>query len=201
MMIGGLVPSDHHSYIAESRLNLPLLRVEPLTLSYRYAETTPFLRTNAQAQLLYARYELEADIALGDSARLITVGGYHRTQLEDRPGSLNAYVVGGGLGSPLSRERSWLEWSVVAGGYLSRERLNADWWANVHAVWRAWEGAERKLYDTPYRPALGLAVDVESDNAGSAFHALYRIGPVFDIVSANGNQLRFQARWFHTDAN
>src|SRR5438552_2677982 len=73
MMIGGLVPSDHHSYIAESRLNLPLLRVEPLTLSYRYAETTPFLRTNAQAQLLYARYEMEADIRLGDFARLITI--------------------------------------------------------------------------------------------------------------------------------
>lgn len=198
MMIGGMVPSDHHSYIAESRLTVPLLRVEPLTLSYRYAETTPFLKTNAQAQLLYARYEMEADFTLCDSVRLITIGGYRRTQFEDRPGSLSAYVVGGGFGS---REKSPLEWSVVAGGYLSRERLDADWWANVHAVWRAWEGKERKLYDTPYRPALGLAVDVESDNAGSAFHALYRIGPVFDIVSANGNQLRFQARWFHTDAN
>ncbi|MCG3149694.1 MAG: hypothetical protein PCFJNLEI_03159 [Verrucomicrobiae bacterium] len=197
-MIGGL-PSRDHSYIAESWLDLPVLRVEPLTLTYRYAETSPFFKENAQAQLLYARYELQAELTLCDQARLLAVGGYRQTQFQDRPGSLSAYVVGAGLGSP--RGRSWLEWAVVAGGYLSRERLDSDWWADGHAIWRVWQGAERNAFGGPVRPAVGLAVDVESANEGGAFRARYRVGPVVEMLSANGNQLRFEARWYHTDGN
>jgi len=197
-MIGALASSDH-SYIAESWLDLPLLRVEPLTLAYRYAETSPFLKENAQAQLLYARYELQADLTLCDQARLITVGGYRQTQLQDRPGSLSAYVVGAGLGSP--RGRSWLEWSVVAGGYLSRERLDSDWWVDGHAIWRVWQGKEGEAFGGTFRQSVGLAVDIESSNEGDAFRARYRIGPVLEVVSANGNQMRFEARWYHTDGN
>lgn len=198
-MIGGLRPSSHHSYIAESWLDLPVLRLEPVTIAYRYAETSPFLKENAQAQLLYTRYELEADLTLCDQARFITVGGYRQTQLEDRPGELSAYVLGAGFGSPRGRTR--LEWSVVAGGYLSRQRLDSDWWMDGHAIWRVWQGKEQEAFGGTFRPAVGLAVDVESSNEGGAFRARYRVGPVVEVVSANGNLVRFEARWYHTDAN
>ncbi len=200
-MIGGLLPSGHHSYITESHLELPLFHVEPLTISYRYGETTPFLKENAQAELLYTRYDLEADLKLCDFAQLIAIGGYRGMQLEDRPGSLSAYAVGAGLGSPWRRERAWLEWSVLVGTYLSRERLNADWWADLHAVWIVHQFSERQVIETTNYPALGLALDIESANEDEAFHARYRIGPVLDIVSANGNQIRFQARWYRTDGD
>ncbi|MEI6084049.1 MAG: hypothetical protein WCS70_07075 [Verrucomicrobiota bacterium] len=195
----GALPGGSHSYIAESWLDLPVLRLEPVTVAYRYAESTPFLKDNAQAQLLYARYELAAELTLCEQARFITVGGYQQTQYEDRPGSLSAYVVGGGFGS--GRGRSWLEWSVVGGGYLSRERLDSDWWANVHGVWRIWQGKDKEAFGGTFKPAWGLAVDIESSNAGAAFRARYQIGPVLEVLSANGNQVRFEARWYHTDNN
>jgi hypothetical protein len=71
----------------------------------------------------------------------------------------------------------------------------------LHATWRAWEFPEGKLFDTAFQPWLGLAVDVESANDGSRFHGLYRIGPVLEIMSANGNRARFHARYFGNDGN
>lgn len=197
-MIGAL-PGGDHSYIAESWLDLPLLKLEPVTVAYRYAETSPFLKDNAQAQLLYARYELRAEIALGDKARLLTVGGYRRTQMQDSPGSLSAYVLGAGIGSP--RGRSWLEWSVVGGGYLSKDDLDSDWWLDGHAVWWFWQGESKDAFGGKVQPAVGLAADIESSNAGGTFCARYRVGPVVEMVSANGNQLRFEARWYRTDGD
>ncbi len=124
-MIGGFLFSSDHSYVAESRVILPILRLEPLTLSYRHYQITPVLKQGSQTQLLYSRNELEADWTLGEHLRLITIGGYRNTSFEDRAGSLGAYALGGGLGSPLRRELPRLEWSAVAGGYLARSTRSA----------------------------------------------------------------------------
>src|SRR5580765_373584 len=168
-MIGGFLFSCEHSYVAESRVHLPILRAEPLALSYRHYQLTPVLKEGSQTQLLYSRNELEADWTLGENLRLITIGGYRHTSYEDRAGSLGAYALGGGLGSSLRPELPRLEWSVVAGGYLGRERLDADWWADLHASWRVYEFAEGQMLETAFRPSLGLAADIESSNDGSRF--------------------------------
>src|SRR5438874_2833088 len=120
-MIGGFFFNSDHSYMAESRVHLPILRLEPLTLSYSHYQMTPVLKQGSQTQLLYSRNELEADWTLGEHLRLITIGGYRNTSFEDRAGSLGAYAIGGGVGSPLRRELPRLEWSAVVGGYLARE--------------------------------------------------------------------------------
>lgn len=151
--------------------------------------------------MLYSRNELEADWTLGEHLRLITIGGFRNTSYEDRAGSLGAYALGGSLGSPLGRELPRLEWSVVAGGYLARERLDADWWADLHLAWRVYEFAEGQMLETAFRPSLGLAVDIESSNDGGRFHALYKIGPDLEVLSANGNRVRFSARWYANDGN
>lgn len=200
-MIGGFLFDSEHSYVAESQVRLPLLHLEPLSLAYRHYEITPVLKEGGQTQLLYAREELEANLTLGEHLRLITVGGYRHTAFEDRAGFLSAYAVGAGLGSPLRREIPWLEWSVVAGGYLGRERLDADWWADLHVGWRVYEFPEGQMLETAFRPSLGLAADVESSNEGGRFQAVYKIGPVLEVLSANGNRARFQARWIANDGN
>lgn len=197
--IGSLVPSSRHSYIESVYADVPLLHVDPITLLYHYRETTPFLKENAQAQLFYTRHEFEADFKLCDEARLIAVAGYRQTQLEDRPGSLSGYVLGAGLGSPWRRELDWVEWSAVAGGFLSRDNLAANWWADFHLLGRVWKGPEMKMMETTFHPSAGLAADVESVNHDGAFHALYKVGPVLDLLSANDNELRFEVRWYHTD--
>ena len=104
-MIGGFLFSSDYTYMAESQVRLPLLHVEPLSLSYRQREITPVLKKGPQTQLLTLRNEMEADFTLGDQLRLITIGGYHRTAFEDRAGSLDGYVVGAGLGSPIRRDQ------------------------------------------------------------------------------------------------
>jgi hypothetical protein len=200
-MIGGFLFDSDHSYVAESQVRLPLLRVEPLAISYRHYQITPVLKEGSQTQLLFSRNELEASWTLGERLRLITVGGYRRTSFEDRAGSLSAYAIGGGLGSPLRRELPRLEWSVVTGGYLGREQLEANWWADLHVAWRVYEFAEGQMMETAFRPSLGLAADVESSNDDGRFHALYKVGPVVEVLSANGNRVRFQVRWYANDGN
>src|SRR6266498_2417796 len=96
-MIGGFFFSSDHSYVAESRVHLPILRVDPLALSYNHYQMTPVLKQGSQTQLLYSRNELEADWTLGEHLRMITIGGYRNTSLEDRAGSLSAYSLGGGF--------------------------------------------------------------------------------------------------------
>ncbi len=200
-MIGGWLFSSDHSYVAETRVQLPIYRVEPFSLLYRSYEFTPVLKKGSQTQLLYSRHEIEADVTLGEHVRLIAIGGYRNSSFEDRAGSLHAYTIGAGVGSPVGRELPWLEWSVVAGGYLSRESLNSDWWADLHLAWRVYEFPEGQMLETAFRPSLKLAVDVESSNDGGRFHALYKVGPVLDVMSGNGNRVRFHARWFANDGN
>ena len=200
-MIGGFLFSSSHSYVAESRVQVPLLRWEPLSLSYRHYQITPVLKAGAQTQLLYSRNELEADWTVGEHLRLITLGGYRHTAYEDRAGSLGAYTLGGGLGSAIRPERPRLEWSVVAGGYVAGKRLAGNWWADLHLAWRVYEFAEGQMLETAFRPSLALAADIESSNDGGRFGALYKIGPVLEVLSANANRVRFSARWYANDGN
>jgi len=200
-MIGGWLFSPSHSYMTESQVQLPLVHVEPLTVSYRYREMTPVFKQDSQTQLLFSRHDLEADLTLNEHLRLITVGGYHHTAFEDRPGALSGYAIGAGLGSAIHPELPRVEWSAVAGHYLSRDRLDADWWADLHLHWRAYQFHERQMLETPFRPSLGLAADIESANDDTRFRAVYKVGPVLEVMSANGNRARFEARWFANDGN
>lgn len=200
-MIGGYVFDTSHSYVAESQIRLPMLRLDPLSVSYRHYEITPVLREGSQTQLMYSREELEAEFSLNEHLRLMGAGGYRRTALQDRAGFLSAYAFGVGLGSSLRPEPSRLEWSAMAGGFAGRESLEADWWADLHLAWRAYEFGEGRMLETTFRPMLGLALDVESANDGGRFHAVYKLGPVLEILTANGNRARFQARWVANDGN
>jgi hypothetical protein len=198
--IGGWLFSGDHSYMAESRVQVPF-RCEPFGLTYEYHEVTPVLKKHLQTQLLTARHDRAADFTLNDYLRLIGIAGYHSTDFEDRAGSFSAYESGIGIGSPIRSELPRFEWSLTGGGYFSQERLHADWWADLHAVWRAFEFGPYNLVESPFRPTLGLAADIESANDGSRFHALYKAGPVLEVMSANGNRARFEARWYANDGN
>lgn len=200
-MIGGFLFDSLHTYVAESQVRLPLLQVEPLSLAYEHDEFTPVLKKGSQTQLLFSREELEAGLTLGEHLRVIIVGGYRNSSLEDRAGYLSAYAIGAGLGSPLGPELPRLEWSVVAGGYAGRRRLGADWWADLHVAWRAFQFDEGQMMETAFHPSLGLAADIQSSNEGGRFHALYEVGPVLEVLSANGNRARFGARWIANDGN
>src|SRR5690348_14675992 len=120
--IGGWLFSGDHSYMAESRVQVPLLHLEPFSLTYDYHEVTPVLKHHLQTQLLTARHDLDADLTLNDYLRLIAISGYHSTDFEDRAGSFSAFEGGVGIGSPITRDLQSLEWSLVAGGYFSQER-------------------------------------------------------------------------------
>ena len=199
-MTGGLF-FDKHSYMAESAVHLPLWRERSFGLAYDQCEVTPVLREGAQTQFLTTRNRLTADYPLGEHLRLIAVGGYHRTAFHDRAGSLEAWELGGGLGSPLRPEPGRLDWSVTAGGFLDRERLDADWWADLNATWRVYEFPQGRMLETAFHPFLGLSAEVESANDSGRFHALYRLGPVLEVLSANGNRARFRAQWYANDGN
>ena len=200
-MIGGWMFSPDYTYMAESEVMLPLLRFDQFSLAYRQHELTPVLKKSSQTQLLTSRNWFEADFTLDGPVRMIAAGGYHQTSFQDRAGSLSAYEFGAGFGSPRQRELPRLEWSVVAGGYVSRERLSADWWMDVHLSWRVYEFSEGQMLDTAFRPSLGLAADVESANDGGRIQALYKAGPFLDVMSANGNRVRFLAQWQVNDGN
>src|SRR5947208_283140 len=85
-MIGGFLFDSEHTYVAESQVRLPLLRVEPLSIAYQHYEFTPVLKKGSQTQLLFSREELEVSFTLCEHLRLITVSGYRNTSLEDRAG-------------------------------------------------------------------------------------------------------------------
>src|SRR6266436_6038223 len=52
--IGGWAFSGDHSYMAESRVQVPFLCLEPFRLTYDYHEVTPVLKEHLQTQLLTA---------------------------------------------------------------------------------------------------------------------------------------------------
>jgi hypothetical protein len=84
---------------------------------------------------------------------------------------------------------------------VDRTHLDSDWWADLHLAWRAYYFDEGQMIETTFRPSLGLAADVESSNEGGRFRAFYRIGPVLEVLSGNGNRARFGARWIANDGN
>jgi hypothetical protein len=83
---GAFVSGGRHDYFVESELRLLLVEVEPAVFSYHYREITPFVKVSGRnlAEVLYRRNELQADLKLNDSLRLIVVGGYESTGFIDR---------------------------------------------------------------------------------------------------------------------
>src|SRR5262245_41532295 len=116
-MIGGLFFDPDHSYMAESSVQLPLLRDGPFMLSYQQHEVTPVFKEGSQTQLLNLQNRIRADYTLSEYLRVIGLGGYQRSAFEDRAGSLDAYQAGAGVGSPILPTVPRLEWSVTAGGF------------------------------------------------------------------------------------
>ncbi len=199
-MIGPLF-GGKHSYMAESRVQVPLYRSDAWALTYQQKEVTPVLKEGSQTQLLNLRNQFKADYNLNDTFRVIGVAGYHRTALQDRPGLLDACEVGLGLGSVVTPEIPRLEWSATAGGFAHRRRVDADWWSDLHVAWRVYQFNQRQMSETAVQPWLSLEADVESANDGARFQGHYRIGPVLEMVSANGNRAKFRAQWYANDGN
>lgn len=199
-LIGPLF-GDHHSYMAETRVLIPLVHEDNWSLRYQQKETTPVLRESSQTQLLNLRNQFEADFQFAENFRLLGVAGYHRTAFQDRPGLLDACEVGLGLGSPVRAEVSRFEWRVAVGGFAHRRRLDADWWSDIHLAWRVYGFPEREMGETKVRPWLSFEADVESANNEEKFRGHYRVGPVLELPSANGNRARFRAQWWANDGN
>jgi hypothetical protein len=194
--------SEDHNYYVDSELRLPLLQPQPVGVYYHYFEVSPFLDIGEpQVELLHNRYELQADLKLTAEIRLIAVGGYHTLRIVDDTGFASAYVIGAGIGSPLTTRENWLEWSALAGGYVSRRNLDHDWWAELRAAWRFWNFDEIEYGDAFIHPQLRLVAEVETSNDGNRLHTLARLGPDYRLASAFGNTLDFQVRWFYNDGH
>jgi hypothetical protein len=201
---GALIGASLHNYFVESEMRLPLLHIEPVSVYYRYRETTPFLDLNGsgpQAELLYTRYELQVDFKLNDWFRLIGVGGYHSTYSTDRTGKLSAFVLGGGIGSPFRSNGERVAWHFVGGGYLDRNNFNQDWWSDGSFSWRVIDFAQDQYLGSDYRASIIFVADVESANNADRFQALYKIGPEVQLHTAFGNRANLQLRWYHNDHN
>jgi len=200
---GAFLAGSPHDYFVESELRLPVLEMEPAILSYHYRETTPFIRVRDQprAEVLYRRNELQADVKLNDSLRLIMVGGYESTSAIDRHGLFSAYALGAGIGSFPATDDVPLNWSLLAGTYISRQDTDIDWWSDLHLSWRAWQFPADRYRESEFRPSLVLNANVESANRGGRFQALYTIGPELRLTTANGNRAALQLRWYRNDDN
>ena len=147
---GAFFNSSLHNYYVDTELTLPLARYDGLSVDYHYRESTPFLDLiGPQAEVLFARFEVEASLKLSPSVRLIALTGHHQSTTEDRHGFVGAEVVGLGLASRPGTVGDWLEWRAVAGAFVDRDGLNADWWTDLHASWRLWNFPTQ---DTPDRP-------------------------------------------------
>ena len=200
-MIGGVLFDSELSYVAETTVTVPLLREEPFSFYYRHYEFTPVRSEGIQTQLLYSRHDMEGSYDVGEHLRLIAVGGYRSSLFQDRPGELSAYAMGLGVGSPIRSEIPWLEWSATVGGFLSRDHLDADWWADLHVAWKVFEFSEMEMKETGMKPSVKLALDVDAANEGGRFNALYKAGPMLDMESGNGNRVLLQARYYGNDGN
>jgi hypothetical protein len=186
-LIGG---RDHNSLV-QSELKLPVLQLAPVTVAYRFRETTPFLTDNAQAQLLYSRHEVETALRLNDRMSLLALAGFHRAAMEDRPGSASAAVVGVGAGSP---ELDKMAWRVLAGAYLGRTNLEQNWWAEATGRWR--------ILELPaFQSSLGLVAAMELAGTDGSVRGHYQIGPALEMVTANGNRAQLMTGWYFDDGH
>jgi hypothetical protein len=199
---GAFLAGDDHSFFVDSEVRAPLLRLGPVTGSYRYRESTPFLQLDAgaeQAEVLFVRQELQAELRLGAHARLVGLSGYHTAHLVDRAGLSSAYVFGGGVAGPTPSPEQRLDWHVLAGTYVDRRELRSDWWSELRLSWRAYDFLQNRYRDGEYRGSLALGAEMESSNDGGRLRALYRIGPEVQFVTAHGNQASIQLQWFRND--
>jgi hypothetical protein len=200
---GAFLAGDKHNFFVESELLLPIIREGPSGLYYRHQEGTPFLNLNkgVQAELLYEREEGQIDFVMNPQLRLIVVGGYEALRMEDRTGLLSAFEIGGGLGSPLQTDTERLHWYVVGGGYADRRDLQANWWGDFYGSCRLYNFVYGTYLDSDYRASLNIAGRVESSNEGNRFHAMYRVGPELQLLTANGNRANLALDWYHNDDN
>lgn len=200
---GAFFTEDHgHDFLVESELVLPLVREGKFGVSYRYRETTPFLDVNGpQVEVLFSRFELQADLQLTPHLRLIGVAGYHQSQNIDRHGFIGGQILGLGIGSTPGSSADRLEWHVIVGEYLTRRNLSEDWWGEAHASWRVWQWDWSPYLESQYRPAIVLNADVDSSNDGGRFAAQYRIGPALRLLSANQNYVDIGLNWYRNDGN
>ncbi len=194
MFIGG----GHDVYFVESELRVPVLQLGPATFSYQYRETTPFVdfQKEPRAQVLYRRYDLQADLKLNDCVKLMAVGGYDQADFVDRHGLLSAYTAGGGIGSVRNSDNDRLDWSLLAGGYLSRKGADETWWTDAHVSWRVWEFNKDQYLQSEFQPAIALSANAESANEDERFQGFYRIGPEVQLMTANGNRASLQLQWY-----
>ena len=200
---GAFLASHSHNYFVESELWHPVLQLDPASLYFHYRESTPFLRSDGgpQAEVLYRRQEAEVDFKLNDYLRLITIGGFEQTDQVDEPGLSSAYAIGGGFGSHLVIDGVPVNWSVVAGGYLSQNNLPANWWLDGRLDWRMVEFNTEKYLESSFRPSLNLSASIETVNQDDHIGPLVRIGPAVQIMTATGNRAQVQLLWYHNDDN
>ncbi len=200
---GAFLIGDTHNFFVESELQLPLLQLGPFSLDYHHQESTPFLSVHngIQAEQLYNRDELQADWQLTDWLRVITLGGYHVGYLEDRPGKAEAVAIGGGLGSPAQRNGNRFYWHALAGGYMAKHELNADWWTDLYGSWRAFYFVTDEYLGSKFRASLNLSMRAESANEDDHYRSLYKGGPEIELLTANGNRAIFELHWYRNDHN
>lgn len=200
--VGGFFGTGDHVFFVETEVRLPLIQLGDFALNYEHRESIAFLKLkekDLQGDWLYARERMRADFKLMDNLAILAVAGYNAAYAEDRAGHISAYSVGGGFGSPQSSKDQRLQWWVLAGAYLSRENLGANWWTDAYASWRLLDFAEEDYLRSHYRASLLLAGSVESANEDDRFHALYRVGPELQMTAGNGNQAKLKFQWFHND--
>jgi hypothetical protein len=200
---GAFLTGQSHEFLVESELRLPLLRLGPVQFTYRHRETTPFLNWNDEnrAEVFYEREELEADLPVTEHLRLIARGGYQDADAVDKAGRINAHGFGLGVGSPVTAtEPRWM-WHALAGGYIKRKDLAADWWCDLFGSWRVADFAREEYLGSKFRASLALTAQIESVNDGSRFGAVYRLGPELQLVTATGNRARVRLEWYRNDGN
>ncbi len=200
---GEFLGARDHNYFVESELRVPLVQIDPVMLAYDYRESTPFLREEGgiQADVFARRQQAELHVAASEGLRLIGVAGYRSTYKVDRPGFLSAYAIGGGVGSPLPRDGERLQWALTGGAFLSQRNTRNDWWLDLHGSWRAFNFAEERFGDIPFRASLMLIADFEFANDGDRLQPHYTMGPAVQLLTAHGNRAQLQLLWYHTDNN
>ncbi|HUJ11692.1 MAG TPA: hypothetical protein VL171_16910 [Verrucomicrobiae bacterium] len=200
---GAFLAGDQHNFFVESELELPLLHEGPSTLYYRHQESTPFLDLDrgVQAEQLYEREEAQVDFVLSPYVRLIFLGGYESVKHEDRAGSLSAYALGGGFGSPLTADDQRLHWYALGGGYVQRSTTDSDWWTDLFGSYRLYDFLRDEYFGSKYRASLNVAGRLESSSHGGRFQGLYRVGPELQMLTANGNRANLSLDWYRNDNN
>jgi len=201
---GAIWDARLHRYFVESELSLPLLQTGPVSLAYRYAETTPFITFDGggtQAEVLFTRYAAQADWKLSEPIRLSALAGYRQVHRCDRAGQFGAAVAGLGMGGPPRSERERVFWQAQAGAFLERDRFGGDEWVDASLSWRVIDFAREKYLGSPYRASFVLAADVEGVLDGDDFRAFYRLGPELQLVTAYGNKASLHLQWIHNSGN